>query len=574
MELIIKYSNVKAQIWDHFLLKDTKVTINKFNAKLGITGSDDILKTKDTFRYELEDTFEEIEIIISTMFRHNGVEYQLLKIIQRFLVKREDNHIVELIPTRWQKLSLEQKTTIARTTPSLHPLLNVKGGMITILIDFVDITRLFNDIHGDTPWFSALNLIKGTQRHIRVMASLRGHPFIWFVVVPGSVAHIKELQPNLLIYPAGFGGINYVADKIEGITTNNHNMSVGNIQCSGETLFSFLTQPITDPDYDVYLKDYLKLQDRFKYRLGRKLPPLHHFRDLLNYDPSKEGLYPLSWDKPFGFEQAIDKQQQILLIPQINGGDGGIAIQENLMGLVKNVIYYIYTHTNTLTYETIDVKQLILTGYSNSGGNIFTATKRNLKDIKAIICFEVQYMNKHDENKQLTLGKNVIPALLAQGGKVIIVGRRKNEWESKYLPDGVSHSKLILLPDESHYSILEYPDVSKPYNPSAFPVLKRHYSRLLKNNSDNVITNILGSESGVIDFYSVKKELKVEEIIEKFRKSGFNDEQIIKIIFTPKLNNDHGGYYVHNFIISSGQELSVDGQTIYKFFHQSLDLIT
>ncbi|RFB44447.1 hypothetical protein [Bacillus sp. dmp10] len=575
MEIIINCPKGASPIWNHFLLKNTEVLI-KFIKGNTIT-EEKMIKTGSGFRFELLNSIEAIEIVIRSFFRFNGNDYPLLNIFQRFNVVKENNIAKRLEARQWQKMRPDQSMGITKVNPPLHPLLRLNGSTVTVVIEFVDITRLFNDIHGDTPWFRAIELLRSTPRTIRVLASLRGHPFIWYVVIPKSVNAKKELQPNLLYLPFDYGGIYYTSESIEGITTPFHSTSImqGNtdVQCGGEILFSFLTKPITDSDYNAKLKKFLEITDRFKNRKGNNPPALHHFRNVLTYDPSGDNLVPNFWDIPFGFEQALYEKQQILFIPQINGTDGGITTQERLMSLVENGLSIIYTHSNTLTYETMSVNKLILTCYSQSGGNLFTAAYKNIADIKALICFEPNYMNKYEKSeiKSLMLGKDIIPLLLKQGGKIAIVGRRTLEKKNKYLPLGVNPGDLILLPDESHYSILDYP----PYNRNSSLVLKRRYSRLLKGSSDPIINTMLTQESGVIDFASANEEAKVEDIILKYRKAGFDDEKIINTVFTNFYNEDihPGGFFTHNFIISSGQELAEDGESVFTFFHQALNLI-
>ena len=323
-----------------------------------------------------------------------------------------------------------------------------------------------------------------------------------------------------------------------------------------KSYFPFLTNPIADSDYEDKLERYLQLTKRFEKRAGDSLPPLHHFREVLAYYPSGGTLRPGFWDVPFGFEQALTDRKQILVIPQLNGGQGGIAILAGLKALVQNAVWLIYSQGNTLTYDTLlPVKQLILTCYSESGGNAFTASSKNLADIRALICFEAQYMNQalKKENKNLTLGKQVIPLLLKQSSKVAILGRHKQGWESKYMPQQVDPSGLILLPDEANYGLLEYPP--RAYDSTSL-ILKRRYSRLLKNAGDPIINKMLTQETGVIDYASAISEAKVDEIIGKFRKMGFTDEKLIKTVFTANFNvDDHGGFFTHNIAISSGQEL-------------------
>lgn len=576
MEVIIKSISDTAPIWDHFLLKDMVITI-KYTDITNHTGEDILFRAGGQYRWELNDRIVVIELMVRSVFRYNGINYPLLKILQRFNVVRENNRATSIEPDRWQKLSPDQATGLAKGVPNLHPLLRFSAGIVTVAIEFVDITRLFNDIHGATPWFMALELLRGTQRTIRVLASLRGHPFIWYVVIPDSSAAKQNLQPNLLYFPADYGGISYPSNSLEGITSPNHNTSVGNIQCGGETLFSFLTNPLSDADYDTKLEKYLVLSASFKRRSGRNPPPLHHFREVLSYDPSAGTLVPRYWDIPFGFEQALFEKQQILLVPQINGADGGIAVKAGLKDLVQSALLLIYTHGNTLNNDSVAVSNPILICYSQSGGNLFTACNRNLDQIKAIVCFEPQYMNEYlsKEDRSLSLGKDVIPLLLKQGGKVAVIGRHKSGWESKYLPSKTSQSDLIILPDDAHYFILEYPQAAKPYDPSASPVLARRYSRLLKNTKDPVINEMLTRETGVIDYESAAQEAKVEEVIARYRKAGFSDEKVIKTVFTADYNIDaSGGYFTHNFIVSSGQELAADGKSVLSFFRHALNLIS
>lgn len=584
MELIVKSTNDATPIWDHFLLKgETSVSINYRDDHTNSIVSDILFRDGRQYRRELRDHIVTFELKITSFFSYNGIRYPLLKIIQLFNTVKEDNRLTRIVPVHWQKISLEQTTGFTKVMPPLHPLLRLNEGVVTVAIEFVDITRLFNDVHGNTPWFMAIELLRGTERNIRVLASLRGHPFIWYVIIPKTVAAEKDLQPNLLYYPLDYGGISYPSNSINGITSPNHDTTVyitirntrNLIQCGANTLFSFLNKPISDEEYDAKLQKYLALTKRFEKRNGVNPPPLHHFREILTYEPVAGILQPLYWDPPFGFEQAISVRKQILLVPQF--GDGGTAIRTGLKNLVESALMLIYSQGNILNHDTVSVNKLILTCYSESGGKVFTACKKNLEDIKAIVCFEPQYMNRHlgKEDTTLEIGKGVIPLLLKQRGKVIIIGRRKGkEWKDKYLPAEVDSTDLILLPDDAHYSILDYPDASKLYNPDASPVLRLRYSRLLKSSDDPVIEEILSKEMGVVDFASAQKEGKVEEIVANYRKANFSDEKMIKTVFTPEYNFDRsGGYYTHNFIISCGQELAPEGKSVLKFFQQALTLI-
>jgi hypothetical protein len=572
MDLLVKSPPGRPPIWDHFLMRETQVTV-----RLGVGGAVNEMPMQfagGVFRATIPADAITVDLSIQTRLRQNGKTYSLLTIIQRFQVRADAGQVTGLTAGYWQKIVPGQAMGLAKTVPPLHPLLAQDGNTITVSLEFVDITELFNDLHGDTPWFSILDLLAGTQRTIRVLAALRGHPFVWYVVIAAAAAGQKAMQPNLLYYPADYGGITYLPDRMEGLSTPNHDTSVGNIQCGGETLFSFLTRPLADADYKTRIARYLQLTARFKNRPGRKPPALHHFREALSYTASGGKLVPNYWEVPFGFENAIQRHRQLLLIPQVNGADAGFAKREGLKSIAESAINTIYTNSNILTYETLEFQKLILTCYSQSGGNVFTAARANLKDIRALVCFEPQYMNAYlkGEDKSLALGKDVIPLLLRDGQKVAIIARRRQGWDRKYLPERVSPGDLILLPDDRNYTLLDYPDPSRPYDPFRSPVLARRYSRLLKPKSDPVLDEILGGDSANVDLASAQEEAKVEDIIAAMRKRGLNDEQMVKAVFTSDFNvDDSGGYFTHNFIVASGQPKS-DGSTL-NFFDLALSQI-
>ena len=572
MDLIVK-SEGTTPVWNHFLLTGMQVRV-KVTDNANRISDVSVPKSANEFRWAIPDTTTAFDLIIEAALTFEGRNYQLLRIIQTFGTETSEGHISRLMTMRWQKMSPEQTAGLAKGSPQLHPLLQFSpnDATVTLSLAFVDITKLFLDIHFDTPWFQALELLKGTARTIRVLASLRGHPLIWYVVIPQSAAAEAELKPVLLYYPADYGGIAY-ENNLAGIKSVAHNTSVGNIQCGGETLVSFLTKSLSDEECDAKLDKFVEMRNKFKRRQGRNPPPLHHYREVLSYHVSGGSLVPDYWDVPFGFETAISENKRILLIPQINGGQGGVAINAGLKDLIASALLMIYAQGTTLTYETVTVGKPILVCYSQSGGNAFTAASRNAADLQGLACFEPQYMNKHlqGEDKSLLLGKDVIPVLVRQGVKVKVVGRHKDGWEHKYLPEGVPDSDRLALPDDAHYSLLNYPDPSKSYDPNASPVLARRYSRLLKNKSDRVIQGLISGALGDVDTESAAAEEQVEKIIDKHRAAGLTDERLVKTVFVGSYNvDDSGGYFTHNFIIASGQEMRPDGSAIRTFFNQVL----
>jgi hypothetical protein len=579
MALVLMLADT-ATVWDHFLMKGVTVTAKPLNG-----GGDTVLtRTAETYRWTIPDTCNTFDLEIYVPFIYKGKTYPLLRITQRFNAARSAANQPTLVPVHWIKARANQAAALPVISPQLHPLLKFSGLVVHLDIGFLDITEMFDAIHGPTPWFAALTLLSATKRVIKVLAHLKGEPLIWYAVIPQTVSGEAALQPNILYYPADFGGIYYQQDRMAGIAAESHNTSHDRIQCAGETLLTFLTQPLMDSDYTKKLPKYLAIQGRFKKRPGNKIPPLHHLRNVIPYDAVGGKMIPRHWDMPFGYERALAKCRQILIIPQLNYATGGAAIQSGLQGRITNLIMTIYAHGTVLTNRDAAVNKTILTCYSESGGNVFTAAFNNQADIKALVCFEPQYMNEHlkwkgrdgkehQENKNLRLGKDVIPALLTRGAKVALVGRRTGNKLAKYIPKGVNPASLILLPDEAHYSITDYPSSVQAYNPAAYPVLQRRYMRLLHSTRDPVIDAILGSTTSY-DAASANIEAKVEDIVASLKRRGLNDSAIVKAIFTGDLDLDKsGGYFTHNFIVGSGQTLLGDGETIKTFFEEALERI-
>lgn len=565
ISIISSEDDEKTKVWEHFLLKYFEINCKIIDSNNNQKDIKAVLDKKN-FKLSFDENIKYLELTIKADYSFQGENFNLIKIVQKFEVQKEASEI-KLLPLTWIKAA---NTQYKHNRTGIDPLLTIDlQNKIYLNIDFVDITTLFNKIHAATPWFSILELLKGTNRSIKVLAHLKGHPFIWYIVIPETVFSESDLQPNILIYPADYGGIYYTSDSISGITSSNHNTSIENVQCGGETLFSFLTKPLSEQDYFNKLEQYLQLSSRYKNLSGRKPPPLHHFRKVINYSIQSNTLTPRYWDIPFGFETALSEKKNILVIPQLNGGDGALVLKNGLKKKIDNALITIYSQQNIFVNSFIKINKLILTAYSESGGNIFTSADNNINDIKALILFEPQYMNRHlkGENRSLVLGKTVIPKLIIAGTKVIIVGRHKKGWENKYLPEGVDKNKIGILPENVDYFIIDYPNPQIPYNPTGSPILKYRYSRLLESKNDIVIKELLSGSAGDKDPDSAIKEEKIEKLIEIYRSKGFNDEKIIKTVFTENYNADSsGGYFTHNFIVSCGK---IDKT----FFHEALDKI-
>ncbi len=553
---------LEPSVAQHFLLKNLSLTCKTMRGGTEIVP---VTRTAGGFSFAIDETIPgSLEIDLEARYRYDSHDFVLLRIRQTFrLPTRPDQP--GIVPERWFKVHPATAQGSPVAIPPLHPLLTVAGSDITVAPKFLDITQLFMHMHGHTPWFRALAIVKGTDFKLRVLAHLRGHPFVWYAIVPPKVSTGASVTPHVCYWAADYGGFPYEADKERGLTTSGHNTSVdtsvGSIQCGGETLCSYLLTPLDHAEYRRVIANYTAVANTFpRYRTNKnvRLPPqLHHYGTVLSYDLVDGKLVPKYWDVPFGLERAIEPTDQLLLFPQINGGDAGQSIKGGLKSLAESAIATIYTQSGVMVSSSYAVNKLILSCYSESGGNLFTASENNAADIKAIICVEPQYMNEYlkdkdtgkEENKNLRLGHRVIPILLAGGTKVFLINRRREPWQrGKYLPKGVDLTRLTLLPAEPNLKLLDYPQ--KPTH----KLIAHRYARLLKHNEDETIKFIQQVDQHDIEDAVVVLENKINGLLDDLRSKGTTDDQLIASVFTSDFNIDNfGGFYTHNFVIAGGE---------------------
>ena len=160
MDIVIGSAGGKAPIWDHFLLQDFEVKIKYIDDKY-VAPEVKLQRVAGKYNWTLLPGVVSFDLTLQASFRFSGTAYPLLKIVQTFGVASGAEPTIT--PLRWQKLRPDQAVGLAKGIPATHPLLSVTGRAITVDIDFVDISRLFNDIHGNTPWYMAIDLLKGIR---------------------------------------------------------------------------------------------------------------------------------------------------------------------------------------------------------------------------------------------------------------------------------------------------------------------------------------------------------------------------------------------------------------------------
>lgn len=135
---------------------------------------------------------------------------------------------------------------------------------------------------------------------------------------------------------------------------------MGSNQSGLEILARVLIEPLTDERYKALLPGYIELRKSFRGQENSLPAALHHFRGVLSYEPEGGELRPLYWDVPFGFERAIFDRKYVLMVPLMNGGDGGVLIKPGSQELISNAIQSVYAHGATLNYQSLQVGKPVL----------------------------------------------------------------------------------------------------------------------------------------------------------------------------------------------------------------------
>ncbi|WP_329394840.1 hypothetical protein [Streptomyces melanogenes] len=570
-ELIVTHANPAVPIWNHFLLTQWEATVEQRSAGSPSGQAQPVRVGPAGFKVVVTEGTAWLRVVIKAGLVLNGASYPLLLIQQEFTVAADG----AVAPTRWRKGPPTDRLGLQKGIPALHPLLRLSGNVLALDVSFVDITDLYVALHGGSAWFRAMNFLRGTDRTVRILASLGGHPLVWYVTVPAICMSLPAAKPAIMIMPADYGAI-YYENNLKGIQSSLHGTSVvtadNNLQSGLEILARILTEPVSDARFPQLLPDYVALRKSFKGNLSALPGPLHHFRGVLSYDPNGDPV-PQYWDVPLGFERAIHDQKYILMVPLMNGGDGGVLRSPGLDRLSSNAIQTIYSHGATLNYDTLDVAKPVVMAYSQAGGNAFTAAANNLDGIRGLILFEVVYTNEYPKDASghtLALGKDVIPKLLKQGKKVVVIGRWRERPRS-FLPDG-KRDGITVLPDDANYYLLDYPlPAGKPVS-AAHLVIQHRYSRLVDGKHDIALDEILGStDPRTVDSPTIKSELAVDAVIENYRKAGMSNEAIIRRVFSGKyLPDQPGAFYPHNLILAGGQIFDAKTRTYRGFIHEAL----
>lgn len=572
MDLIVTNHNTGIPLFSHFLLSEWMLSIEERTAQ-GSTPTRTQVGSPSAqgWRVTLAEATTFVRLAVTGSFV-NGTQRKTLVLIQQDLTVDRTRGIFEV--KGWKKGPVSDPIGMQKIRPLLHPLLVEIPGGVGINLHFVDITDLFLDWHGSSYWWRALNLLRRRSQKICVLASLGGHPLIWYVVVPDVCAPLATQKPVVMVMPADYGAI-YYGNSLQGAKTAAQGKSYNNSQSGLEVLLRLLLEPVNDDRYRRLLPAYVKLRGSFVRNGPNIPPPLHHFRSVLTYKPTGGPPHPEYWDTPCGLERAMEDQQSLLFLPVMNGGEGGVLIKQGLHGRVSNAVHVIYTQTHHLHYDSIDVARPVLMAFSQSGGNVFTAADHNEDGIRGLVLLEPNYMNAYvkGEDRTLTLGRKVISRLLKRKVKVVVCGRHV-ERPFKYLPGGKTDG-IHTLPEQAEYHVLAYPLPVAGTIKSLHPLVDHRYARLLHPGKDVAVKEILeSSDLSIFEFDASESEVKIANWIASQRKAGATDVMLVQTVFHGGYEKDEdGAYYPHSLVLTGGQAFDVRTATYRTFLHESLRII-
>lgn len=584
MELILRNANPSIPLWKHFLLTRWVLAVEEVRPG-GPSLLTPLLLSGANHQATLQPGTKRLTLRIEASLSLDGSTHPLLAIRQDLAVDQENQTLQAM---GWSKASPKSPTTgVPKGSPPAHPLLRVTGNNVVDLdLRFVDVTEPFLQLHGRSSWLAILDHMRRKSQTIRTLASLGGHPMIWHVVIPDVSARQTEVKPVVLVMPYDYGAIEYTYD-LDGFRNPYQGTSMGSSQSALEILARVLLSPLTDEDYRKGLDAYTALRKRLAKENPKDVPPpFHHFRPVLackaehrsvpasGGHPADYGgdLDPYFWSIPTGLERALEETQSVLFFPAMNLSEGGVFVKPGVHALLKNAVDVLYSQTNALTAESASTKKPVLVAFSESGGTVFTAAGNDATNIRGLILLEVQYMNERlgseKANRYVKLGKEVIPELLKNGTKVVVIGRYV-ERPYKYLPNG-SASGIETLPNPANYHVFAYPVPSGGIG-ALHKVIARRYARLL-DKADVVPKLLLGDEAGASeDATVVNDESKVQDVIDRYRKKGMSDEAIVRAVLAPAFEFDgQARYYPHSLTLTAGQAPEKEDKPYNSFIHDAL----
>ena len=488
----------------------------------------------------------------------DGKSFTLLQIKQVFIASAVDPNAVAtatyaLTPGSWEDAVQRKRVS----NSAIHPLIEFSlttPGKITLKVAMLDLSDAWAHLHRENDRYKRHALRSaGTGLAFKVFAYVGGAPLIWYCIVPNHLAAVPEVSAHVFFSPAD----NAIEQDDEDEKYLGRSSS--GFKTDGLALLKYITPPIPDTDVEK-LKPQIELADTFRNVVG-----FEFVRDKGGNTTST--ITPLHWAIGAGFQRGFmhiggGKPAQFLLLPQRRGSHGW-AITDQLKSATNSVTDVLQTNTTLLSPPSdvlIGKGAMVLSCYSESGVDLWYASKANQSNVKAIVAIEPQNLNvlENDYRKKrdaegkvyvdtsmppAPLGKDVIPLLLNKNVKVFIIGRHGPA--QKYRPQIAEIAKLRLLPQDPA-AIFAYPP-----NPDANDFVKYRVQRMVDPGSDP----LMRSEEWVVML--------------KLASKGISGGDALKAILRPISNVDDNTdpnvsqWYSHHFALTGGDEMKLDPSGLY-----------
>lgn len=524
-----------------------------------------------------------------------GEDFFTLKIIQAFRVQSETRNgvlVVTLIPTEWFFEFLQDPLhNFGRH--GTHPLLRYDDAHKTLTLNclVIDLTDFWMDTHKNNRAYKHHALV--WEKHeidFRVLAHLGGPPLIWYVSVPVHLTFQDNISPHVFFSPTDNGEHQMIfgADKSGSFGEKDLEYVRAGARAAGgtvdfdrdgKTLMRYLLPPFDD---DFVLASEAAINAAAP-RGGRV------FRNTVittEVTQAKFGFsqkpQPNVWNLFAGFEKAVVgdrvKPKQVLMLPQRPDpklGGNVFATSAHLQHIMHAAMNVLWTNSGAINQDadsrSLSIDKFILSGFSQSGVDLWDSAESNMGRLKAIIAIEPQNVNEITNKEGNKLGAETIPKLLRNKVKVFLIGRHHT---TKYRPNiSADLLKAIRFLPDNPGKIFKYPPDPESHdfvryrvarlkdfmvNPSADPLIEDREKQSLERAA-------LSGGSGTLLYAQI-----------------FDDEH--NKDFTPKVPDGVDRWYSHQFALSGGQIMNLPpdwktnglyGRPItYKtFFQQSVEEI-
>lgn len=445
---------------------------------------------------------------------------------------------------------------------AVHPLVDVANlatGEVLLNTLMLDITPGWRQLHRNNRIYQVYDVLsRGRGLTFKVFAHTAGIPMIWYAVVPNHLSGASPVSPHMFLQPADNREGQSPADDEEYLLRNDRYFDG-----DGGTLMRYLLPPIPDvlvPSMGPPVLDPKLLRNVVNFR-----------KATLKGRETGE-ITTDHWNIGAGLQKAFEHNgggapAQFLLVPQRVGtatspksGSYGGAVTGHLPS-VTNALFGLIESNTDLTLSGGDIvlrrDKLVISAYSESGFDLWNASRANQDALKAIIGIEPQNVNSiqndyrpEDDDGTLMgapplIGKDVIPALLKRKVLVYVIGRH----HLHYGPQIADPSKLHRLPQQPA-AVFRYPP-----DPSVNDFIKYRVHRILVPSDDPML---LPDEAAILAAMAARGITGAAVLPKIFGKKGNEDGRDTRLP-----DDGVARWYSHHFALSGGDEAHLDPSGIY-----------